>query len=312
VLDQVVSGQNWAVGDEVELVLNGTHVATAIAEPNAEGSATPFFDLGSLGVTIQPGDEITLALADDSRVEVHVVRDIDVTEIDITTDSVAGLAAPGSELWVAVVTDPDDLTAARSVVADPSGSWLADFSAEYDLVADTVISVFQLDDDGNMTALVRAAEPAGSTKPVTREHIVQVFPDDVPDPSERNIVCPNDGPAEYAYFFVSGRLEGDLFHVDAPGVNRTRGDWTYVDVTAVLSADDPFLDPDELDGPQYLVEGGGVGTATVHPDGSVVDTLRAMITITDPVTGEIVDTVDFFTTDRDGVEQVVYDRGSCG
>ena len=309
VLDQVVSGQSWAVGDEVQFVLNGTYVATSIAEQNAEGSATPFFDLGSLGVTIEPGDEITLALADGSRTEVHVVQNIDLSEIDITADSVSGLAAPGSELWV--VTD-NDIVTAHTVIADVSVSWLADFAGEYDLVEDSVVTVLQFDQAGNVSMLLRAAEATGALKTVTREHIVQDFPDDVPDPSDRNIVCPNDGPAEYAYFFVSGKSEADLFQVDTPGGDRTRFDAEYVDVTAVLSADDPFLDPVELDGSQDLVEGEGVGTTTASPNGSVETTLRAMISITDPVTGEVVDTVDFFTIDRGDGAEFIYDRGNCG
>lgn len=85
------------VGDEVEFFLNGTYVATSIAEQSAEGSATPFFDPGSLAETMNPGDEVKLALADGSRVEIHVVRDIGISDVDVIGDTVAGIAQPGSE-----------------------------------------------------------------------------------------------------------------------------------------------------------------------------------------------------------------------
>ncbi len=312
VLDQVVTGQAWAVGDEVEFYLNGTYVATSIAEQNAEGSATPFFDLDPLGVTIQPRDEIKLALADGSRVEIHVVRDINVTEIDVSADTVTGTAQPGSEVWVFVGG-----ASARSATADTQGVWAADFSVPgganegpaYDLVGGTVIFTIQFDSDGNVTALLRAAEAA---TPVAREHIVQVIPDDLPNPDDRNIVCPNTGPGEYAYFLVSGTLEYDIFQTNTRGVNRTRIDSEWFDVTAVLS-DDLVLDPDEIDGTRYPVElDAFVLTTTERPDESVVNTFRAKGTIIDPVTGEVVDTFDFFTTDRSGVDEFIYNRGNCG
>lgn len=315
VLDQVVTGQSWSVGDEVEFFLNGTYVATSIAEQNAEGSATPFFDLEPLGVSIQPGDEVTLAIADGSRVEVHFVRDIDVTEIDVSADTVTGTAQPGSEVWAFVGGE-----SARAAIADAHGVWTTDFSVPgdanegpvYDLVGGTVIFAIQFDGGGNVSALLRAAEAEKPNKPVTREQIVQVIPDDLPNPDDRNIVCPNTGPGEYAYFLVSGRLEYDVFQTKTPGGSRTRTEGEWVDVTAVHS-DDLVLDPDEIDGTRYLVEVDAlVITTSERPNGSAVNTFRAKATIIDPVTGEVVDTIDFFTTDRSGVEQFLYNRGNCG
>lgn len=309
--DQVAGGQSWEIGDEVELYLNGTYVATSIAEQNGEGSASPFFDLGALGVTIEPGDKVELALADGSRVEIHVVRDIDVTEIDASADTVVGTAEPDSEVWV-VLSEGVGV----SVTADAEGTWMADFSvpggAEYDIVDGTVIFLFQFDADGNATILLRAAEAPKPQHPVTRDHIVQVIPDDLPNPDDRNIVCPNTGPGEYAYFLVTGTLEYDLFRTTTRGVDRTRIDGEWNDVTAVLS-DDLVLDPEEIDGTRYPVELDALVLTTIQrPDGSVVNMFRADGTITDPVTGEIVDTIDFFTTDRSGADEFLYNRGNCG
>ncbi len=169
---QVVSGQSWPIGAEVDLFINGSYVATSIAEQNGEGSATPFFDLAALGTSVMPSDEVTLALADGSRTESHVVRDIAVTTIDAAADTVAGTAVPESEVFVATVAWVEgNPVAFRAVTADDAGAWLADFSqlgggpldrAIIDLVPSTIGLVAQPDDSGNATFVIWM--PAPTTK----------------------------------------------------------------------------------------------------------------------------------------------------
>ncbi len=156
---QVVSGQSWGIGEEVELFLNGEYVATSIAEQNGEGSATPWFDLSALGVAIVAGDEVALTLPDASRIETHTVTVLSVTMIDVEADTVGGEAAPGSQ--VIVGADVTGEFAGRIETANGAGEWLADFSqpgdepfeaATADLGPTTLGIAAQFDDSGNQTA----------------------------------------------------------------------------------------------------------------------------------------------------------------
>lgn len=157
---QIVGGQSWVVGEAVDLYVNEEYVATAIAEPNAEGSASPFFDVNALGVIIQPGDVVEFVGVDGGRVEVHIVTELTVTSVDTEADAVAGTAAPGSEAIVFAES------AARFVTADEMGDWLADFSQPgdpsgqvVDLVSTSLVRADQYDDDGNATVAWASASP---------------------------------------------------------------------------------------------------------------------------------------------------------
>ncbi len=151
---QATGGQSWGVGDEVDLFINGVYVATSIAEQNGEGSASPYFDLAVLGVTIVAGDEITLMLSDGSRTETHIVTGLSVTQVDVAADAVSGMAAPGSQVLVAVPG------AFRLETTNAAGQWSADFSqpgddpieaSTADIVASTVGQALQFDEFGNFT-----------------------------------------------------------------------------------------------------------------------------------------------------------------
>lgn len=160
---QVVSGQSWVVGDEVEFFLNNEYVATDIATPNAEGSATPWFDLTDLEVMVEAGDEVRLALADGTRTEVHEVSGLSPGAVSAWKDTVAGTAAPGSVIVLGVFDESG--LAARSEIADTMGNWLADFArpgdqvgeeATFDIVPSSLGLAAQFDVDGSATIFVFA------------------------------------------------------------------------------------------------------------------------------------------------------------
>ena len=153
---QIIGGQSWAVGDEIELFINGSYVATSIAEPNAEGSASPFFDSDAVGIYLDPGDVVTLALSDGSRTETHVVTALSVSRMDVATDTVTGSTEPGSEVVVFI----PNTTIFRSETADGQGDWIADFSVPGDQPGEedvvdigflTLVAVAQFDAGGSAT-----------------------------------------------------------------------------------------------------------------------------------------------------------------
>lgn len=172
-------------------------------------------------------------------------------------------------------------------------------------------------------ALVVGNASAVAAADITREQLVQVIPDDLPNPDDRNIVCKGaDGVFEtaddYAYFFVSGIFVADSVEKYVPSADNwtrfstTTSNWQF-DGTAVRS-DDLILDPDELDGPFYTFEAKNVRfTSVVTDDGTQRNTARAKGDVIELGTGDVVDRVDFYEFGLEGMEPtVVYSRGNCG
>ena len=166
---QVVSGQSWVVDDEVEFFLNDEYIATDIATPNAEGSATPWFDVTEFEVTVEAGDVVRLELSDATRTEVHEVTGLSPGAVSAWRDTAAGTAEPGSEIVIGV--GDDNGFAARSEIADTRGDWLADFArpgdqigeeTTFDIESASIGMGAQFDDDGNATIFV--FEPTVTSK----------------------------------------------------------------------------------------------------------------------------------------------------
>jgi hypothetical protein len=128
--DQYLSGQGWLVDEEVEFYVNEVYEATATAQPNAEGSATPdYFPVDPL----VPGDVVRLVglgTAENGwteRVRVHEVTSLTVTSVNAGLDRVSGTSEPGSEVLVmAIGATP------RTVTADSAGKWSAEFAGVAD------------------------------------------------------------------------------------------------------------------------------------------------------------------------------------
>ena len=164
--DQYVSGQDWVPGDEIQLYLNGSYVATDIAHGNDEGSGSPAFFASELGFTIEAGDQVNLVRVSDGLSYSHTVTDLTVGWASAELDVVAGSAARDSEIHV-VAGD-----AMRSVLADPTtGAWTADFSqpgqqawetSVFDIDADTVGIAVQIDGANNFAGTFVFWAPTGA------------------------------------------------------------------------------------------------------------------------------------------------------
>lgn len=130
-IDYLVSGQGWAVGEWVTLYIDGDYIGEVEAEPNAEGSATPSFDPRVFQYALDPGMEIKL-VGEHGRRYRHEVLDLTVDAVSVGQDTVAGTADKGSELAVSVFVPafPEwESMITRTVTADGTGHWVADFSA---------------------------------------------------------------------------------------------------------------------------------------------------------------------------------------
>jgi hypothetical protein len=160
--DQFVGGQDYVVGDLVDLYINGVFEGTAIAEPNAEGTASPFFD-----VSFEAGDEIKLVRQGDGLERVLIAHDVEVLWASSTFDTVTGSAAPRSEVLVLIGLESDEFVRIETV--DVFGSFLADFSVPgdqpeeqttYDLSPGVLVAAAQFDEDGDLTGFWAAASDA--------------------------------------------------------------------------------------------------------------------------------------------------------
>ncbi len=156
--EQFVSGQDYVVGDLVDLYINGVFEGTAIAEPNAEGTASPFFDIG-----FEAGDEIKLVRQSDGLERVLIAHDLEVLWASSTFDTVTGSAAPRSEVLVLIGFSGE---LARTETADVFGSFSADFTVPgdqpdeqttYDLSPSELVAALQFDEDDDVTAFFAAA-----------------------------------------------------------------------------------------------------------------------------------------------------------
>jgi len=161
-----VHGYNWPLGAPVTLAIddpgNGPGVDytdTKVAE-EAEWDPDQTFvwfhapeDQG-IEFPIEPGFVVTMT--DGTTLKTHIVTGIEVTHVDPVLEQVTGVTSPDAwiEVWV------DDTEAARTVQADGSGDWVADFSVpgpqehewqNHDIEFDTYGGAEERDDDGDTT-----------------------------------------------------------------------------------------------------------------------------------------------------------------
>jgi hypothetical protein len=165
-VDSFIAGQDYVVGDQVELYLNGEYHSTVMAELNEEGTGTP-----SYAVTVVPGDEVKLVRVGDGHTEVMIVADISVTVANAETDVVTGRAPAGAQIVVVALPQDEfgEESVYRFVTADKRGVFVADFSvpgptpdeaSTIDLLEEGLGAALLQHGDLNMTALFWEATSA--------------------------------------------------------------------------------------------------------------------------------------------------------
>ena len=159
--EQFLGGQDYVVDDLVDLYINGVFEGTAIAEPNAEGTGSPFFEIG-----FEAGDEIKLVRQSDGLERVLIAHDLEVLWASSRFDTVTGSAESRSEVLVLIGFSGD---LARYETVDVFGSFSADFSVPgdlpeeqttYDLSPGELVAALQFDEDNDVTAYFAAASDA--------------------------------------------------------------------------------------------------------------------------------------------------------
>jgi hypothetical protein len=125
-----ISGNGWQ---------DGATITLDIDDP-ANGPGSDYSDTTTAHTSTEPPGDFQFELAgvfdiaaghlvsvsDGTTTKTHTVTGLTVTAVDPYADTVSGTAAPGSEVFVGVHSAPPEI--GRIVVADGSGSWIADFS----------------------------------------------------------------------------------------------------------------------------------------------------------------------------------------
>ena len=125
-------------------------MATTVAQPNAEGNATPIFDTNEWGV-IQPGDEVKIVRQSDGLTKELIVTSF-TTFINVEDDKVYGTADRNANMVVNSLAG--DSHYAQFDTADAAGYWSVDFESTYDITYDTVGGAGQYDDEYDMTGVI--------------------------------------------------------------------------------------------------------------------------------------------------------------
>jgi multiple sugar transport system substrate-binding protein len=127
-----VHGYSWPLGTYVTLTVddpdNGVGVdytdtqmaVVADWEPNQTWA---HFVLS--GFTLKPGQLVSMAGG--ATTKTHIITSLAITSIDLGVDTIAGTAAPGSQVDIGPVCDGNNC-AFRRVITNGSGDWLANFS----------------------------------------------------------------------------------------------------------------------------------------------------------------------------------------
>lgn len=125
-----IHAHNWNLDATVTLSIDDNTASHNLLYTTTEKVADhtecgqPCFDLGDQ-FQLSPGMRVTLT--DNQWTKQIVVTDLHGLSANVANNTVAGVAAPESIVWVTVFT-PDGNNPMRQVTAGPDGAWSADFS----------------------------------------------------------------------------------------------------------------------------------------------------------------------------------------
>jgi hypothetical protein len=160
---QAVSGQGWVVGDYIALYINDEYVATVVAEPNAEGNASPVFDTSGWGV-IEPGDEVKIIRLSDGLTKEHIVTSF-TNYVNAEDDMVYGKADRRANM-VVILPLGGDTHYNEFDTAGANGYWSVDLTSTYNITYGTFGATGQYDNEYDMTAVFWSATETSKLAPV--------------------------------------------------------------------------------------------------------------------------------------------------
>jgi hypothetical protein len=135
-----VMGWGWAPSSPIALTLGGTSVTSST---DSDG----YFYFDSDTIDIIPGMEIVVTGGGKSKTT--VVKNLDVSSINVLSDEVSGSAVSGSKVNIYMCGDDDCYR--KQTLAGESGNWVIDFSDYVDIVYGSSGYASQADDDGDVT-----------------------------------------------------------------------------------------------------------------------------------------------------------------
>ena len=136
-------GLDWPDGATVTITVAGK------AECEATRQSWGGFFNGNFGegCDVEVGDTVTFT--DGATTRTHVVRNLTVTSVDETDDTVAGTADEGEVVYVW----PHETGQQLFVTVGASGAWQVDFTEQYDILAGSAGRAQIPDESGNATAV---------------------------------------------------------------------------------------------------------------------------------------------------------------
>lgn len=158
-----INGHNWPLGAPLQIEIDDP--ATP-ANPDYTGQASDWdpnvnsFQMIDFSgqYDMKPGDIVTVT--NGTITKTHIVTELSITEIDVDTDIVSGLAEPGN--WIGSWTCDQYGCAERWAITDQDGNWSANFSVlgnysadrgTYDFTPGTGVEASQEDEDGDKTVV---------------------------------------------------------------------------------------------------------------------------------------------------------------
>jgi len=157
-----VEGWDWTIGETLSLEIGGQTFTAVVHEADWDPNTSLVeFSLSGL-YDIQPGDVVTLSNKTKTMpatvAKTTTVTELAITNVDVETDIVSGVAAPysGIDLWAS--PPPDWQNVNRHVTADENGNWSANFhevgegeQGTTDIGPGVWIDTQQVDEDGERT-----------------------------------------------------------------------------------------------------------------------------------------------------------------
>lgn len=181
----VASMSPWTPDTTISLTIEDEFGVVYTDSQTADGDGNFHFELGGV-LDLQAGHLVTVS--DGTTTKMHTVTGLGVTAVNVTADTVSGVAEDGSEVSVWVHGNGD-----LTLAAGPSG-WVAGFSGTTDLTYLSDGGSAQYDDDGDATGVWWTAPriqvspdddwvqssgnwPVGATASLTIEHGGGVYSD---------------------------------------------------------------------------------------------------------------------------------------
>jgi hypothetical protein len=142
-----LAGDGWPAEIDLQVTAHDPEAgaATDIAltpSTDAEG----FFQETQVFPGLKPGWFITVT--DGVTTKTHTVRDISITDVDPSTDTMRGTADPFTEVYAGGV----GYAAGIYTNADSVGEWFVDVTGVYDITPGSEVGVNQTDEDGDFTS----------------------------------------------------------------------------------------------------------------------------------------------------------------